>query len=314
MSKRFLISALVALLSIPLFGQEKEKIVFMPQWMAQAQFAGYYIAQEMGFYADEGLEVKIVHHNGTRTPGDRVAANPDVITTLALPQAIELVDKGIPLVNILQTSMNSGLAIVSRFGSDPVQMKGATIAIWRSGYNQLAYCVAKDLDLDYKFVEAADVVNIFVAGAVDAALAMYYNELLQIRESGIEPDEKAVFRFSEHGYNIQEDGLYVTREFYEKHSDAAERFARASRRGWEYATEHQDEALDIVMSYVKKNNIASNPIVQGIMLQEVLLLQLDPDSGEREFRLREDMFNLACEVMFRNGLLSAPLTIDKLSR
>lgn len=314
MSRRFLISALAALVCLHLFGQEKEKIVFTPQWMAQAQFAGYYVAQEKGFYADEGLDVKIVHHNGTRAPEDRITANPDVITTLTLPQAMELADKGIQLVNILQTSMNSGLLIVSRFGGDPLQMKGATLAVWRSGYNQLAYCVAKDLGLDYKFVEAADVVNIFVAGAVDAALAMHYNELLHIRESGIEPDEKSVFRFSEHGYNVQEDGLYVTREFYEKHSDSAERFARASRRGWEYAAEHQDEALDMVMGYVKKNNIATNRIIQDLMLQEVLQLQLDPDSGKREFRLREDMFNLACEVMLRCGLLSAPLTFNQLCR
>ena len=94
--------------------------------------------------------------------------------------------------------------------------------------------------------------------------------------------------------------------------DQVEAFARASRRGWEYAAEHPEEALSIVMDYVRRNNIATNPILQRLMLDEILRLQLDPDSGQREFRLREDMVRQASELMLRGGMIRRPVTIEDL--
>ena len=38
----------------------QKRFVFMPQWTAQAQFAGYYVAMEKGFYKAEGIDVDIV--------------------------------------------------------------------------------------------------------------------------------------------------------------------------------------------------------------------------------------------------------------
>ena len=124
----------------------------------------------------------------------------------------------------------------------------------------------------------------------------------------------SVFRFSEHGYNIQEDGLYMPREYYEAHRDQAEKFARASRRGWEYTAEHPEEALDIVMDYVKRNNIATNRILQKYMLDEVLRLMQDPESGKREYRIRPEMLQQANDLMLRDGLLKDPVTLEELSR
>ena len=52
------------LLSVALNAQEK--IIFTPQWTTQAQFAGYYVAQEMGFYYKAGIDVEIVHPSVTQ--------------------------------------------------------------------------------------------------------------------------------------------------------------------------------------------------------------------------------------------------------
>lgn len=135
-----------------------------------------------------------------------------------------------------------------------------------------------------------------------------------IWQAGFTLPEEGVYRFAEHGYNIQEDGLYVTRDYYRKHQKQADAFARASRRGWEYAAAHPEEALAIVMDYVRRNNIATNPVLQRLMLEEILRLQLDPDSGEREFRLREDMLRQVSDLMLRAGQIHRPVTLEDLSR
>ena len=90
-----------------------QPFVFTPQWTAQAQFAGYYVAEAKGFYREAGVNVRIEHPSATQPAMNRLRKNQCQATTLQLCQALEIVDDGIPLVNILQTSMNNAMVIVS---------------------------------------------------------------------------------------------------------------------------------------------------------------------------------------------------------
>lgn len=292
---------------------QDETIVFTPQWTAQAQFAGYYVAEAKGFYREAGVKVRIEHPSATQPAMSRLRKNECQATTLQLCQAMEIVDEGVPLVNILQTSMNNAMVIVSARGKDPLTQKGARVGIWSVGFGQLAICMSIKDHLDYQWVRFAQNVNLFVAGALDATLAMSYNEYYQLVQAGIEMSDKNVYRFCDHGYNVQEDGVYMTRAYYEKHRDQAAKFAQASRKGWEWAAQHPDEALDIVMQYVEKNHIATNRVLQRLMLKEVLRLQVDRESKKREFRLRPDMVRQASRLMVDNKMLTREVTYEELS-
>jgi len=291
----------------------QERFVFTPQWTAQAQFAGYYVAQEKGFYKEAGLDVDIIHPSLTQPAMNRIRNNESQATTLQLCQAMEIIDNGIPMVNILQTSMNNAMVIVSRRGMDPLKQKGARVGIWSAGFGQLAICMSIKEHLNYEWIRFASNLNLFVAGAIDATLAMSYNEYYQLVQTGIPFTEENVYRFCDHGYNVQEDGVYMRRDYYETHKEQARRFAQASRKGWEWAAAHPDETLDIVMDYVQKNHIATNRILQKLMLQEVLRLQIDRESKKREFRLRPDMVSLACRLMMENQMLDHEVTYEQLT-
>ena len=282
---------------------QDETIVFTPQWTAQAQFAGYYVAEAKGFYREAGVKVRIEHPSATQPAMSRLRKNECQATTLQLCQAMELIDGGISLVNILQTSMNNAMVIVSARDEDPLKQKGARVGVWSVGFGQLAICMSKKEHLGYEWVRFAQNVNLFVAGAFDATLAMSYNEYYQLVQAGIKMTDKNVYRFCDHGYNVQEDGVYMTREYYTQHKEQAHRFAQASRKGWEWVAQHPDEALDIVMQYVDKNHIATNRVMQQLMLKEVLRLQVDRESKKREFRLRPDMVRLASRLMVENKML-----------
>ena len=292
---------------------QSETLVFTPQWTAQAQFAGYYVAEEMGFYREAGVKVRIEHPSATMPAMTRLRNNECQATTMQLCQALETVDGGIPLVNILQTSMNNAMVIVSARGKDPLTQKGARVGIWSVGFGQLALCMSNREHLDYEWVRFAQNVNLFVAGALDATLAMSYNEYYQLMQAGVEMTEGNVYRFCDHGYNVQEDGVYMTRDFYNSHKEQARRFAQASRKGWEWAAQHPEETLDIVMRYVEKAHIATNRTMQRLMLQEVLRLQVDRESKKREFRLRPDMVQKASRLMKENGMLKGEVTYESLT-
>ena len=292
---------------------QDETIVFTPQWTAQAQFTGYYVAEAKGFYREAGVNVRIEHPSSTQPAMSRLRQNQCQATTLQLCQAMEIIDEGIPLVNILQTSMNNAMVIVSARGQDPLKQKGAKVGIWSVGFGQLAICMSLKDHLDYEWIRFAQNVNLFVAGALDATLAMSYNEYYQLVQAGVEMKDKTVYRFCDHGYNVQEDGIYMTREYYESHREQARRFAAASRKGWEWAAQHPDETLDIVMQYVDREHIATNRVMQRMMLKEVLRLQVDRESKKREFRLRPDMVKQASRLMVENHMLSREITIEELT-
>lgn len=289
-----------------------QKFIFMPQWTAQAQFAGYYVALEKGFYREAGIDVEIVHPSVSLKAIDRIQRNKSNATTLQLAEAIEMVAQGIPLVNILQTSMNNAMVIVSRRGVDPLTQKGARVGIWNAGFSQLALCMSMKEGLNYEWIKFASNVNLFVTGALDATFAMSYNEYNQLLQTGMTLNEKNVYRFCEHGYNVQEDGVYMTKAYYEQHRDQARRFAEASKKGWLWAADHPDETLDIVMKYVKRHKIATNRIMQKLMLQEVLRLQVDRESGKREFRLRPDMVKHASFLLNEFKMIDKEVTYEEL--
>lgn len=290
----------------------QETIVFTPQWTAQAQFAGYYVAEAKGFYREAGVKVRIEHPSSTLPAMSRIRNNQSQATTLQLCQALEIVDEGTQLVNILQTSMNNAMVIVSARDKDPLTQKGARVGIWSVGFGQLAICMNIKDHLGYQWVRFAQNINLFLSGALDATLAMSYNEYYQLLQAGMKFRDKAVYRFCDHGYNVQEDGVYMTRDYYEKHKNEARRFAQASRKGWEWAAKHPEETLDIVMEYVSKDQIATNRVMQRLMLKEVLRLQIDRESKKREFRLRPDMVRQASRLMVENHMLSRDVKYEEL--
>ena len=106
-----------------------EKFVFTTAWTPQAEFAGYYVAKEKGFYKDVGLDVIIQSPTLTSSVYHRLETDECQAGMFSMMSAIDIIANGTPLVNILQTSMNSSYLIVSRWGKNPMEEKGKRIAV-----------------------------------------------------------------------------------------------------------------------------------------------------------------------------------------
>jgi len=289
-----------------------EKFIFTTAWTAQAQFAGYYVAKEKGFYKEIGLDVVIQHPSLTSSTLQRLETDKCDAAMFSLVSAIDLRSKGFPLINIFQESMNSSNILVSRWCIPPMQMKGKKVGVFSSDPSYLLVIMNKMQHMDYHLVPFASGINVFLSGAVDATMAVSYNEYIELLQAGFNMPEEYIYRFCDHDYNIQEQGVYVKEEYFKTHRQQVMKFAIASQRGWEWAAAHPDEALDIVMRYVKDNKIATNRVKQKLMLKECLRLQIDRESKQREFRVRADMLTKASRMMKSCGLIQREITYKEL--
>ena len=309
--KNFL--SLLCLLCVSFFPGYAQKITFSPQWSAQSQFAGYYAALENGFYEEAGLDVSIVHPSNSYTSINMLKDGTSDFITCELIQAMMASDKGIRLVNLLQTTQHTTLVLISH-DKDIRQMSdlaGRRVGTWKVGFNEIPYIIDKEHNLGIDWVKFINPLNIYISGAIDATLGKSYNERILFSMSGINPG--SILRFSEMGYDYPEDGLYVSEAFYQKYPEQCRKFADASRKGWEWVRNNRKEAVDIVMKYVRAANVSTNIYVQKWMLEEVLEMQEDVKGEAPSFSLNAHAFYWLNDVLLKHGYISRPVEYERLT-
>lgn len=269
-----------------LFAQEKEHVVFYPQWTPQSQFAGFYVALDNGYFSEEGLDVEIRHIgvNATENIVDKLVSGEAQIIEQQLMQSIITRGQGTPIVNVMQITQNCALCCVAQHTLDsPNDLNGMKISRWKIGYAELTDIIVDQLNLDVEWIPSLGSNNLFIYGAVDATLCYSYSELIRLILAKGDIPEENTLRFADYGFNYPEDGLYVTEDYYTTHRETVEKFIRATQRGWDFAREHFDEALAISKRYTKENNIVTNNQLERMMLEEYLQLQINPTSHKADY-------------------------------
>jgi len=318
MKRAYLFLICAAALFLSSYQAIAERVVFMPQWYPQAQFAGYYMALEKGFYAAEGLDVEIKHLNlssKNSSMGNLLEGKID-ITTAQLVNAMTLRSNGKKIVNILQTSQNSGLSVVTHKTLNQLQdLNGLSIGRWKSGFEEVVTMVAREYDLEIKWVPVSGGLNLFISKALDGTLAFTFNELVNLELATGVAHDKNIIHFADYGYNFPEDGLYVREEWLAKHRETAAKFAKASELGWKYARENPEETVEVVQKYMSECNARGNKIHQSKMLEEMLRLQIDTKVGKATFApiSRED-FNELMHRCIKDGIFESEIEYDKFIR
>ena len=276
-----------------------QSITLIPTWTAQAQFAGYNVAEKMGFYKEEGLDVRIQYPSHSENSLSYLKEGEEESQAAIANLSHALLERhvGKPIVNVLQTSQENSLMLVSHSplkGISSLQYK--EIAVWNHLSQELLDRIANKYLLRVNWIRFNSDVNLFLAKAVDICLVGSYNEFLELSECGMQVDSTHIMRFADYGYNLPEDGLYVTEQFYKNHPEAVQKLVRASIRGWNWAYEHRKETLDLVMEEAHRCNVGTNRYHQGKMLDEIFRLQTDKN-GQRPYQLNREGFDMATDIV-----------------
>jgi NitT/TauT family transport system substrate-binding protein len=247
------------------------------QWLPQAQFAGYYVAQEQGYFEEEGFDdVEIVPSGGDIVPQDALVAG-DVDFAIAwVPKVLGTLEAtGVELTDIAQVFQESGTLQVAWKGDgiESVEdFEGKRIGSWGFGneWEIFAAMAAEDLDASSVSITTQDFsMNALLDRDVDAAQAMTYNEWAQILEvvnpeTGelYQPEDFDVVSYEETEGAMLQDAIWAdTQRLADDpaYEDAAVRFLKAVTKGWIFARDNPEEAAEIVYD-IASNAEAAFPV------------------------------------------------------
>ncbi|QIE57409.1 ABC transporter substrate-binding protein [Pikeienuella piscinae] len=274
-----------------------DKVTLQLKWVTQAQFGGYYVAKDKGFYEEEGLDVEIKPGGPDVAPVQVLAGGGADVMVDWMPSALAAREKGVPVVNIAQPFKSSGLNLVCRKETGittPEDFKGKTLGTWFYGNEYPLLSWMSKLGFSTEGGDDGVViqkigfnVDPLLQKQADCITAMTYNEYWQILDAGLSPDDLVIFSYEKEGISTLEDGLYVLEENLEDPAfqDKMARFVRASMKGWKWAEANTDEAAEIVL----ENDMtgAQTEKHQKRMMGEVAKLtagsngELDPADYER---------------------------------
>lgn len=282
-----------------------KKATFIPLWLPQAQFAGYYMAAEKGIYLKHGIDLTIINGGPTRSPAEYLRDGRADFAALWLTTALQLRDEGLPLVHIAQIVQQSSMLLVARkdLGIRTLtDLEGKKVGLWGGDFDIPSQSVFAQQRLTVKPVQQSATVNLFLRGGVVAASAMLYNEYHTLLNAGLNADELTVFPLKDHGANYPEDGLYTLENTVARDPELVAVFVRASLEGWDYAFAHPEETLDVILRILKEASLPANRMHQRWMLARMQELMRPADSQDAVGTLNRKDYQVVTQELRRRGL------------
>ena len=278
----------------------QDAVTLQLQWVTQAQFAGYYVAKDLGYYEEEDLDVTILPGGPDIAPPQVLAGGGADAMLNWMPSALAAREKGLPVVNIAQPFKSSGLMLTCWKDTGiegPEDFRGKTIGVWFFGneYPFLSWMSQEGIPTDggdegVTILKQGFNVDPLLQRQADCISTMTYNEYGQVLDAGVTEDELVTFKYEDEGVATLEDGIWVLEENLEDPAfvDKMTRFVRASMKGWKYAEENPGEAAGIVLDNDETG--AQTEAAQVRMMGEVALLTAGSDGSldEADYRRTVD--------------------------
>ena len=281
--KQTMISLLAGALSLAAMpALAADKVALQLKWVTQAQFAGYYVAKDKGFYEAENLDVDIKPGGPDIAPAQVLAGGGADVIIDWMPSALATREKGVSVVNIAQPFKSSGMMLTCRKDTGitkPEDFKGKTLGVWFFGneYPFLSWMGTLGIKTDggaqgVTVLKQGFNVDPLLQKQADCISTMTYNEYWQIIDAGIKPEDLITFKYEDQGVATLEDGIYVLEDKLKDPAfvDKMVRFVRASMKGWKWAEEHPDDAAMIVLD--NDTTGAQTEVHQKRMMKEIAKL------------------------------------------
>ncbi len=236
---------------------EPKPITLQLPWITQAQFAGYYVALDKGWYKEEGIDLTIKPGGPDISPVDNVVNSFADFGVSLLPDVIVAIQNGQPVMSIAQIQQSNGLLLVAKKSSGietPQDFAGHSVGVWLGSWESQFQALMQRENIsanDFDLVSQGFSMDPFLNNELDVASAMVYNEYQTVLESGLTSEDLNIINYADYGLDFPGDTLFTRKEMIKQNPDLITRMLRASLKGWQYAVEHPDEAADIVLKYDK---------------------------------------------------------------
>ena len=224
-----------------------ETVTLQLKWKHGFQFAGYYMAKELGYYDEAGLTVDIRE----AAPGQDVVA--EVVAGRAqfgvgTSSLVLERNAGQPVVVLGVIFQHSPLVLLARRHDALANIHGVAgqRVMFEPHAEELIYYLAREgvpLDSLRRLPHSFSVQDL-IDGKTDLISAYVTNEPFFMRQAGV---DYQIFTPRAAGIDFYGDNLFTSETEITRHRARTEAFRRASLRGWEYAMAHPSEAIDLIL-------------------------------------------------------------------
>lgn len=234
-------------------GQELTTVTFRMNWKFSGPHAVYLLGKELGFYAEEGIDLQVLEGNGSVTTGQLVGNKSEDFGLADATALIPIMAQGLPIVSVGMVTPTSALAVVARKDSGIRTMKdleGRKLSVTAGdALTQIfpAVIAANGLDesmIDLIYVDAAAKIPTVLEGKTDALLGAAGDQSVIMEDRGF---DVVTLKFADYGVNILNLGIFVHRDTVEDNPDLIRRFLRATKRSHEALDEHYDRAMELLV-------------------------------------------------------------------
>jgi NitT/TauT family transport system substrate-binding protein len=247
-----------------------QRVSLQLQWVTQAQFAGYYVALDKGWYLDEGIDMTIKPGGPDSSPVDLVSSGKSDFGTGFLSDLCVAVGAGKPVISIAQIQQNNGMLLIAKKSSgikEPQDLIGKRVGIWLGSWDaQFKALMANEgINLDsINIISQGLSMEPFLNGEIDVASAMTYAEY---QLESVQTIELNIIDYADYGLGFPGDVLFAASRTVKQNPTLCTHMVQASLKGWQYAIEHPEEATDIVMKYAKNGELNRNE--QSLMMNQI---------------------------------------------
>jgi len=290
-----------------------DEVTVQLKWVHLPQFAGLYVAQEKGYYAQENLKVNFLEGGQGIDNAERVISGKADFGVLSPEDILMKRSQGAPLTAIATIYRRSGVVFVAMADSGivrPADFIGKTVAMAGEGgavreFELQFYAMIKKLGLDIKKLKIVTYDPDYVAfykGEVDVTAAYATAGLIKIRQKGLKLNP---IWPSDYGIHFYSDTLVTTDKLISEKPDLVTRFLRASLRGWRDAIEEYRQAVTITMKYSQ----IKDPELQTAMMDAMLPLV---HTGEDQIGwMKPEVWQGMYQILVEQRLLARPFDVDQ---
>jgi ABC-type nitrate/sulfonate/bicarbonate transport system substrate-binding protein len=295
-----------------------DKVSVSLKWLGQAQFAGFYVAKEKGFYRDAGLDVTVREWDFAGNQEKDFAERKDDFAMLNPIEILKAVDKNLDfraLAVIYQDASWALLALKDSGITTPADFRGKILGIkGNTDDGKIIYpALIKTFGIDKSEVtikpigfETGPEIDDIVAKRADVINLYRTDQVYLFDKRGLKYNLILPENF---GFTMNGDVLATTQRLIDENPDVVQRFVDATLKGWKYAVAYPDEAIDITLLYVTNETYKDRDLEKFILEKSIPLIQ--PSGPEKIGSMQFVRWQTLYEAMRSNGLLETEFDVSK---
>ncbi|MCW2874825.1 ABC transporter substrate-binding protein [Actinacidiphila oryziradicis] len=230
-------------------------------WVYDAEFAGYYIADTLGYYPNNHLKMSMSPGGPNVTPEQVVVSGRAMFGLDGADYITSARNKGGSLVIIGAQFQKNPLGVLSLKKANitkPGDLVGKKLGVPSGQYDQIkSFLKINSVNpSDVTFVSYGTDPTPLANGSIDAAIAFTTTDPFLLQEKGY---DTATFTLADFGYNIYNDCVFVTEDTLKNHRSELVDFMRASILGWQYNIANPSYVLPLITNkYGKPLGLSTN--------------------------------------------------------